>query len=329
MRVKINGKFITTSEEDINLDETFFQKIFNNKYKKDSTFCIKGPRLKLDYLSKCDKHGWFTITKKAFKKGSGCKECSKIEKNKKISKTLHKRYVKENGGLEFIEKKCISCQKSFLVKNNKKSMRKKTCSKDCANKIASNRFSEQNVDIDFRNKKSKTMKNLYASGELNPRAGFAKWIQYKRIKVQGEFEYEVCKALDKLKKSKYIHSWEYTNDRYPYLKLGKEVATYLIDFKVYLSKNVYFYIETKGFATLNDIYKWKKISSSEPLKVFYQREELQKIKNEPRYLLSKSTITQEDIDNKIINLTYVNKQIKEVFDSNNEEDKVDMAEIPF
>jgi len=314
MRVKVKNKLISSSNEDTGITDSILDLKHARKY--NEVFCIKGKRTKIDYLVKCKEHGWFTITKKAFKKGSGCKECSRVAKNIKISKTLKKNHIRLNGGEEFLRKDCVECQESFLVRNTKKLKRRTTCSTKCAKKQSSERFKTQNVTEDFKKMRSKAMKEEYATGNRNPSSGFAKWLKFKNFKVQGEFELETCKALDKLSKSNKILKWEYTNDRYPYLKLGKEISSYLIDFKVYLSNDIYFYIETKGFSTLNDLYKWKRISSSHALKVFYQREHMNKIISDPNFILKSKTITQSDIDKEITSQNHVSKQFKEVMDCN-------------
>ena len=328
MRIKIKNKTVTTDKEIAKISNSVLL-IHKNIYNANDIFLINGKRAKLDFLIKCKNHGWFTITKKAFKKGSGCKECSRLSKNKKISETLTKSNIRAKGGQEFIKKECIECGDDFLVKNVKKLKKRKTCSEECYKKQSSNRFIKLNQDQKNNLKKSIKMKKEYARGERNPTSGFAKWIKYKSFKVQGEFEYEVCKALDILLKNKDIYDWEYTNDRYPYLKLGKEVSTYLIDFKVYLTKSIYFYIETKGFATLNDLYKWKKISSAHSLKVFYQREHMLKIIENPMLLLTARSISNSIIDSTITKTNSLNKEFKQaMLEYSYKEDK-DLSKIPF
>lgn len=310
MRVKVKNKSIVTNGN-VEKDLILKCKGFKNKFNINNIYYIKGKRSDLDFLIKCEIHGWFTITKKAFRSGSGCKDCSLIIKNKKISDTLKKNHIKLNGGNEFIKKSCVECKNDFLVRNTKRERKKETCSIKCSKEQSSKRFKLQNKSKEFKKKRSDIMKKEYAENKRQPQAGFATWFKYKNFKVQGELEFEMCKALDKLSKSKKIHKWEYTNDRYPYLKLGENIATYILDFKVYLSKDIYFYIETKGFATLNDLYKWKRISSSHALKVFFQKEDLESIKKDPQVILNKKTISQLDIDKQVSSTNFMKKQLKE------------------
>ena len=202
------------------------------------------------------------------------------------------------------------CETEFLVKNNAHAKRRKTCSNECFQNNLTKRFITFNKSEETRAVRSKTMKAKYSSGEIvNNKGGRAKWFKYKNLSVQGEFEFEMCKSLDILENENLIYKWEYTNDRFPYLKMGKEMATYLLDFKVFLTENIYFYIETKGFPVINDMYKWKTVSQSESLKVFFQKTELENIQKDPKYILKKKSVSRKDIEIEISKMSSIENEV--------------------
>lgn len=106
---------------------------------------------------------------------------------------------------------------------------------------------------------SNTRKKLFSTGNLNVTGGKTKWIKYGNLKVQGTYEYRACHILDEMLRLGEIYSWEYTNDRFPYLNEDSKKSSYLLDFKVYTTKNSFYYLETKGYIKENDINKWKSV----------------------------------------------------------------------
>jgi len=249
-----------------------------NKYINILT--IEGDRSKIDYLVECKKCGWFTITKKAFKRGSGCQKCSNKKRIEKIKQTKRDNHIMS------ISKVCECCNKAFEVENTSRKRIKKFCSNECMLKCRKERLLKQNQDKTIRMSNSEKMKKEYANGKRVATGGRAKWIKYKDFKVQGGFELLVCKSLDKLKKSKKILDWEYTNDKIPYNKISGGKSTYLLDFKVYISEYFFFYIETKGFSIDNDIFKWSAVlKNGFALKVFYQKTHEKLIEKNPEFIL--------------------------------------------
>lgn len=101
----------------------------------------------------------------------------------------------------------------------------------------------------------------YKSGKKQALGGRTKWYSYKNIKVQGSYEYRTCFVLDNFVEHGALKSWDYTNDRIPYIKNNGKNATYLFDFKVYRNDGTFFYIETKGFKRENDDLKWEAAKS--------------------------------------------------------------------
>lgn len=79
------------------------------------------------------------------------------------------------------------------------------------------------------------------------------------FKVQGSYELRVCKILDNWKKTGKIKDWEYTKDRVEYIGEDDKKHSYLLDFKVFENSGDFYYIETKGRSTFNDILKWKSV----------------------------------------------------------------------
>jgi len=241
---------------------------------------VEGKRELIDYLVECKDHGWFTITKKAFKRGSNCKKCANENRIKKMKKHCRKDNILT------ITQTCQECKNEFLIENLSRKREKKFCSKECLGKNRQRRLISQNKDINIRRKNSEKMKVDYANGKRTSSGGRSKWLVYKNLKVQGSFELSMCEALDALKNSEKILNWEYTNDRIPYNKVSGGKATYLLDFKVYLSKHFFFYIETKGFSVDNDIFKWNAVlKNGFSLKVFYQKTHECLIKENPEYIL--------------------------------------------
>ena len=165
------------------------------------------------------------------------RKLSKYTKNK-ISKSIkNKNIIPWNKGKYKYNIQCIICKKIFHRKG-------KYCSLKC-------------MGIARKSKSwSILQKELYKTGKQHIGGGRTKWYKYKNIKVQGTYELRVCKILDFWKDSNKIKSWEYTNDRFPYLGFDKKEHTYLIDFKITNLNNTIFYIEVKGYKTDIDELKW-------------------------------------------------------------------------
>jgi len=277
-----DGKFFEIDSIPSEKDLEKIRSIHKNRYREIYTVC--GDRAKIDFLVKCNEHGWFSITKKAFKNGSNCKLCAKKIKNKKIKETLIQK--REGRGGFVLEKKCVICGNIFYTENTKKQSKRVTCSQKCRKEKCRLNCLIQNQDPEFNKRKSLRMKKEFFEGKREQTKSYADWIKYKDFKVQGKFEYEMCVALDKLLSYGKIHSWEYTNDRIQYNKPNSGVCSYLLDFKVYLTENIFFYIETKGFSVDTDLFKWVAVlKKGLSLKVFFQREHLKLIQKNPEFIL--------------------------------------------
>ncbi|CAB4174540.1 hypothetical protein UFOVP1247_14 [uncultured Caudovirales phage] len=165
------------------------------------------------------------------------------EINQRISKSLKGR------GNSPIKKNCPSCKNEFEVSWSKR--HQLSCSRKCS---MTNRNLGSTRNETYRNNISHGLKQLYASGK-KVYGGRTKWYEYGAYKVQGTYELRTCKILDKWKKEGLIKDWEYTNDRISYSYDGRQ-STYLLDFKIYRFDETYYYLETKGYATDKDIFKW-------------------------------------------------------------------------
>lgn len=186
------------------------------------------------------------------------RSCYTEESRKKVQKTLQvksraktvfipnpKGFKKD--GTKYIEEyaNCPTCGQLFL--QNRWGYRKTYCSAKC---------SYQNKDLN--NKRSLIVATAYKNGK-RVFGGLTKWIQYKNIKVQGTYEYRACVILDKLKDLDLIKHWEYTKDRYEYIGLDAKPHFYLLDFKVFLFDDSFYYLEVKGFKREVDDLKWDSV----------------------------------------------------------------------
>jgi hypothetical protein len=179
----------------------------------------------------------------------------RAEINKAVSKTLSKGYI---------ELVCIYCKNSYKVKYNKRNQQ--YCSRLCSRK--DHGWSNHNtVDWSTINRLSYANGNNYVAG------GTSKWYNYKNIKVQGSYELRACKILDKWKESNIIKDWEYTNDRLQYIGEDYKQHSYLLDFKVIENDNSFYYLETKGYTTSNDLLKWEAVRNQGfNLKIWFDKE---------------------------------------------------------
>lgn len=111
---------------------------------------------------------------------------------------------------------------------------------------------------------SKKAKDMYATGCRTP-IGYTKRSQIYTsktngsIKVMSSYEYDACLIFDDWLEAGKISKWEYTKDKFTYIDVDKIQRTYFPDFKIYTDEDNFYYIETKGFKTLNDECKWKAI----------------------------------------------------------------------
>jgi superoxide dismutase len=171
------------------------------------------------------------------KKSESAKTSEKVKhaniKNAKIRKACHI--------LSDITKLCVQCSIAFC--NISRNSTKKTCSDKCKSDWI-----------------SAYQRLLYADNRNYVAGGTSKWLPYKDIKVQGSYELRVCYILDTMLDKNEILSWEYTNDRFPYIGIDGTTHTYLLDFKVERNDGSFYYIETKGYTKDNDFCKWQAVS---------------------------------------------------------------------
>lgn len=176
-------------------------------------------------------------TKKGFKQPkTKCRNCGKEYSNGNIQK--HETACLGNG--KKADHVCLNCLKTFKSYGNPK-----TCSVSCRNKYLKVRVAEQ-----------------YKDGERFP-VGYTKKVCYYesethgRLKLMSSYEKDACEILDNWLSSGKIKYWEYTDDRFSYLDSDNKPRTYFPDFKVF-GDSVY-YVETKGFETDLDAYKWQAV----------------------------------------------------------------------
>jgi len=155
------------------------------------------------------------------------------------------------------------CNNTFIVN---KANDKKYCSFECA---SNSKKRKKRCSI--------SKKEEYKKGR-NVYGGTADWYVVNtktngKIKVQGTYEKRTCKILDNWVDNNKIYDWNYTNDRFEYKDKSGEERTYLLDFKVFKNKNEFYYIETKGYETDNDEYKWKSVrKKGNELKVWFEED---------------------------------------------------------
>ena len=291
MRIKTStGKVIFITSQVSNKEMKVIKNRHANRYTK--VYNIEGEDIKKLYAVECSDHGWFTITKKGFKAGGNCPICARNTQKEKASKTMILKKSKKT----MITKICDRCSTKFEVKNTSKKSKRKLCD-SCIPLEKSDRMKKQNIDKEFRRKKSELMKSEYKNGKRIATGGRSNWIKYNELNVQGEIEFNICKALDILKEESSIFDWDYTNDRIPYNNLKGSESTYLLDFKVFITKDFFFYIESKGYAIDNDLMKWSSVlNKGFPMKVFFQRTHMQKIINDPHFILSHKFFSKKDIE---------------------------------
>ncbi len=197
-------------------------------------------------LNKCEKCGTGFYNKPFHSKRFCSLRCSNSrrqsnETKEKIRSKLKGRY----------KSKAITCD--FCGETFKSRRKKKYCSKTCASAGRSRKLKllPKSHYTQINNKR-------YSNG-YPPGGGYTKWLNYNKIKVQGSYEFRMCKILDVWKERSYIKDWEYTKDNFKYLSLDGKIRRYLLDFKVTTNNNKILYIETKGRIVENDEYKWRAV----------------------------------------------------------------------
>jgi hypothetical protein len=150
---------------------------------------------------------------------------------------------------------CEICNQEFKKSSKYKN---RFCSLICLRKYSYNK--NKPLSDSHKLKISETRKELFKNGELNVSGGTTKWLLYGNIKVQGTYEYRMCKILDHMLLSNIIKDWSYTNDRIEYININKKKSSYLLDFKVINNNEDRYYIETKGYIHENDILKWCEVA---------------------------------------------------------------------
>lgn len=196
---------------------------------------------------KCNTRYKLLLTKNKFKKGKYnhyCSSfCSHSRKHKESTKNLLRKNLKNK--YPKITIICKLCRKKRTLPYQKRFQQ--FCSRSCA--IGYNNM-QRRITKKTRRRLSLTTKRSYANGRLFY-GGKTKWLSVKTsngtIKVCGQNEVRTCKILDYLKSQKKIRNWEYTPDRVKYIGLDKKYHWYLIDFKVYKTKKIFYYIETKSY----------------------------------------------------------------------------------
>ena len=132
----------------------------------------------------------------------------------------------------------------------------KACSKICSDALRSKNSKATTQSKAFREAHSKLVKLSYANGDQSVGGGRCKWYTYKNIRVQGTYELRTCFILDVMKNNSEILDWEYTNDRYEYKDKDGHSHTYILDFKIWVDNDNFYYIETKGYEKDIDKLKW-------------------------------------------------------------------------
>jgi hypothetical protein len=185
----------------------------------------------------------------------------------KISKTL------KNTGNPDVILKCNSCGSEFIICWSKRNQ--KNCSVSCS---ITKRNRDSVLSDDHKNNIKKGVLKNYENGK-NVYGGRTKWYKYRDIKVQGTYELRTCHILDCMKNKLEIYDWEYTNDRIKYTDINGKNRSYLLDFKIHENENDFYYLETKGYVTPNDILKWEAARKRYRLDVWFKADiiEMEKI----------------------------------------------------
>lgn len=213
--------------------------------------------------AKCGTPFILELTPKSLESGKYTKYCSKscansrnhsIQTRNKISQSLRKS---EPVQITIICKQC-GCEFSWIKKKRHLHQRE-FCSRICAGLYVS-RFIDHSALI----------KLSYEHGKRVGGHCRAKWLLYKGIKIQGSYQYKTCQILDYWKSIGKIYNWQYTSDRIPYRWNDGSKHTYNPDFKIFKSKNDWYYLQTKGYQQQKDVLKWTQtISQGYKLQVWF------------------------------------------------------------
>lgn len=231
------------------------------------------PSKKQTYIvncKKCGKQFQVFITPNLFEKGKYTKHCSrscansrdwtyqnKLKVSISAKKSQKVKLANNSRKLHRITKTCVFCNKQFQVIDHQPDKNKTWC-----NQCYRLSLRKQNYQLVGRHiNKATGLKKAYAIGSKIQTGGKTKWYNVQTsnglVKVQGTYEVRMCKILDVMKNLNQIKDWQYTNDTIPYIGLDNQQHSYLIDFKVYINDNKFYYIQTKGYLHNDDQIKWK------------------------------------------------------------------------
>lgn len=195
-----------------------------------------GLRKKLKHSSSksaCTKSGWKQPTK----------ECSICGKN--VSAGNHAKHEKAcRGDGKKQTRKCKVCSRKFLSY-----YAQVTCSMECRDVWLSIQTKEQ-----YRNgrKPCGYRKNTFVYESVNQGT----------LKVMSSYEFAACQIFDQWLDKGKIKSWEYTTDSFSYTDENGDDRTYFPDFKIFPYDEQPYYVETKGFETIRDQFKWAAVQES-------------------------------------------------------------------
>ena len=173
------------------------------------------------------------------KKNVSFKVCPNCEKE--IATNNFKKHLNWCNGEGKDKKFCVECGSVFYSFDDIK-----TCSSKCRNSLLSRLVSEQ-----------------YASGKKKPFGGNGcrKSVSTSigNLTVLSSYEAEACIIFDSWLAANKILRWEYTVDTFKYLDENGIERTYFPDFKITKLDGEFYYLETKGFQTIRDTFKWNSV----------------------------------------------------------------------
>lgn len=185
---------------------------------------------------------------------------SKFETRRSSQKFCNKDCMKKYNNKLLYEKKCPTCNNTFMPKRRDQNFCSVKCSKprknqyfvkSCSkcNNIFESRYIDNNICNDCR--------NMINGNKCSTWHG--KWCLYNDIKIMSTYELRTCNILDEMVKKKIIHSWSYSKDKIKYIGNDKKQHNYIIDFKVYVNKNQFYFLEVKGVKKPSDDLKWSEV----------------------------------------------------------------------
>lgn len=136
-----------------------------------------------------------------------------------------------------------------------------------------------------REKLSDSLFEQYKTGKRkNSGGGRTSWYTLDtsngKVKVQGSYEKRTVFILEEFKRKNQIHNWEYTNDRFEYFDYKGIKRNYLLDFKIWANKNIFYYLEVKGYQNLNDEFKWAAVRNKGYELYVWFKEDIEKIETD-------------------------------------------------